>query len=178
MAALTGCISGRWMRPLTLGAASLLLSCPAGAAPLEGAVKAAYLFKMAAFVTWPPTALGSATSPFRICVLNRNDVAAPIAELTRGQQAWGRTISIAHLSSASDPVLNQCQILFLGGARAQISDSAAVLTVTDKGAPTPGVVEFSLEQGHVRFVIHRTQADVRRLAISSKLLSVAQAVVP
>ena len=178
MAAVTGRILGKWIRSLALGAASLLLSRPVGAAPLEGAVKAAYLYKMAAFVTWPPSSLGSASSPFRICVLNRNDVAAPIAELTRGQQAWGRTIAVAHLSSAGDPALNQCQILFLGGARAQISDSAAVLTVTDKGAPTPGVVEFSVEQGHVRFVIHRIQADTRRLAISSKLLSVAQAVVP
>lgn len=168
----------KWTRPLALGAASLFLACPAGAAPLESAVKAAYLYKIASFVTWPATALGPSSAPFRICVLNRSDIAAPMAELTRGQQAWGRTISVATLASGADAGLNQCQILFLGGARAQIRDNASVLTVTENGAPTPGVVEFRVEQGHVRFVIHRTQANVRGLALSSKLMAIAQAVVP
>jgi hypothetical protein len=53
-----------------------------------------------------------------------------------------------------------------------------VLTVTELGASSPGVVAFTVQQSHVRFVIHRSQADARRLQISSKLLAVAAAVVP
>jgi hypothetical protein len=74
--------------------------------------------------------------------------------------------------------VSQCQILFLGDGHAALGDSAPVLTVTELGASSPGVVEFTVQQSHVRFVIHRSQADARRLQISSKLLAVAAAVVP
>jgi hypothetical protein len=142
----------------------------------EAAIKAAYLYKMAAFVTWPPSAFASPSVPFRICVVNRTDVAGPLSELARGAQASGRKVVVSEIGSRQDA--SRCQILFLGDGRADLGDSAPVLTVTDRGAADPGVVEFTVQQSHVRFVIHRNQADARRLEISSKLLAVAAAVVP
>jgi hypothetical protein len=166
-------------RPATrafAGAAAALLLCgTAAAAPLDSEVKAAYLYKMASFVTWPPNAFASASSPFRICVLNRGDVAATLQELARGGQAWGRSVVVVQ---ASPQDAGQCQILYVGDERAPVSDSAPVLTVSNRRAASPGVVEFTIQQSHVRFVIHRAQADARRLQISSKLLAVAAAVVP
>jgi hypothetical protein len=153
-----------------------LAPAPAFAQASEAAIKAAYLYKMAAFVTWPPNAFASASSPFRICVLNRTDVAGPLTELTRGAQAWGRPVVVSQLSSAED--VGECQILFVGDGKPALGDSAPVLVVTDRGAGSPGVVEFTVQHEHVRFVIHRAQADARRLQISSKLLAVAAAVVP
>lgn len=153
-----------------------LAPAPAFGDVSEAAVKAAYLYKMASFVTWPPTAFESSVSPFRICVLNRTDVAGPLSELARGSQAWGRPVVISAISGGQDA--SQCQILFVGDGRAPIGESAPVLTVTERGAASPGVVEFTVEQAHVRFVIHRGQAEARRLQISSKLLAVAAAVVP
>lgn len=161
-----------WALGLTLA----LAPAPAAAQVSEAAIKAAYLYKMAAFVTWPPNAFASASSPFRICVLNRSDVAGPLSELARGAQAWGRPVVVSVIGGGQDA--NQCQILFLGDGRAPVGESAPVLTVTERGAATPGVVEFTMQQSHVRFVIHRGQADARRLQISSKLLAVAAAVVP
>jgi hypothetical protein len=176
MAALTARASRVIARALAGAAAGTLVCAAATAAPLESEVKAAYLYKMAAFVTWPPNAFGSASAPFRICVVNRADVSGPLAELARGAQAWGRPVVVSQVSSAQEA--NQCQILFLGDGRATVSASAPVLTVTERGAASPGVVEFTMQQSHVRFVIHRAQADSRRLQISSKLLAVAAAVVP
>lgn len=176
MAALIRTHSRSVARALVGAAMGLLLSGTAIAEPLESEVKAAYLYKMASFVTWPPNAFAAASSPFRICVLNRADVAGPLSELARGAQAWGRPVVIAQIGNTQD--MNQCQILFLGDGKAPIGDSAPVLTVTERGASSPGVVEFTMQRSHVRFVIHRGQADARRLQISSKLLAVASAVVP
>lgn len=162
----------RWGLALTLA----LAPAPAFGEISEAAIKAAYLYKMAAFVTWPPNAFASASAPFRICVLKRTDVAGPLSELARGAQAWGRPVLVSEIGSAQDA--SQCQILFVGDGRTGLGDSAPVLTVTDRGAASPGVVEFTTQQSHVRFVIHRDQADARRLQISSKLLAVAAAVVP
>lgn len=167
---------GKGLERLGMALALAVAPAPAVAQVSEAAVKAAYLYKMAAFVTWPPNAFVSASAPFRICVLNRTDVAAPLSELARGAQAWGRPVVVSVIASGQDA--SQCQILFLGDGRAPLGDSAPVLTVTDHGAASPGVVEFTVQQSHVRFVIHRSQADSRRLQISSKLLTVAAAVVP
>jgi len=162
----------RWGLALVLA----LAPAPAVAQVSEAAVKAAYLYKMAAFVTWPPNAFASTSAPFRICVLNRTDVAGPLSKLANGAQAWGRPVVVSVIGEAQEA--SQCQILFLGDRHAPVADSAPVLTVTDHGAASPGVVEFTLQQSHVRFVIHRGQADARRLQISSKLLAVAAGVVP
>jgi YfiR/HmsC-like len=166
----------RRLRAWSVALMLTLAPAPASGQASEAAVKAAYLYKMAAFVTWPPNAFGSASAPFRICVLNRGDVSRPLAELARGAQAWGRPVVVSQVASAQEA--SQCQILFLGDGKAALSDSAPVLTVTERGAASPGVVEFTMQQSHVRFVIHRAQADSRRLQISSKLLAVAAAVVP
>lgn len=163
-----------------VGAAALsfALGAPVQAAPLASAVKAAYLFKMAAFVSWPPSAFGPGSSAFRICVMNRDDVARPLSEIARGQQAWGRPIAVERIDGGLQRA-SQCQILFAGDARPPVDDNAPVLTVTDGGSSaSSGVVQFTTDQAHVRFVIHRAQADTRKLQISSKLLAVAQQVVP
>jgi hypothetical protein len=169
-------MSGKRLERWALALLLALAPAPAFGEVSEAAIKAAYLYKMAAFVTWPPSAFASASSPFRICVLNRSDVAGPLTELARGAQAWGRPVVVSVIGGSQD--VAQCQILFLGDGRAALGESAPVLTVTDRGAASPGVVEFTVQQSHVRFVIHRGQADARRLQISSKLLAVAAAVVP
>lgn len=40
---------------------------------LETKVKAAFLPKFAAYVNWPPGALGAADDPIRLCIIGRNN---------------------------------------------------------------------------------------------------------
>jgi hypothetical protein len=54
-----------------------------------------------------------------------------------------------------------------------------VLTISDRSAGSSGgLVELVTRGDAVRFVIHRGEAERRRLALSSKLLAVAEAVEP
>jgi uncharacterized protein DUF4154 len=163
--------------------AAVLLAVASGAARAEvseAAIKAAYLYKMAAFVTWPPAAFASASSPFRICVIARADIARPLTQIAIGQQAWGRPVVVSQMVAGGS--LSQCQILFASSADSAAMaglGSAPVLTVSDgQAGARSGVIQFVMDDGHVRFVIHRSEAESRRLQISSKLLSVAAAVVP
>ena len=54
---------------------------------------------------------------------------------------------------------------------------APVLTVTD-GPEAPGVVDFVMDQGRVRFRLNDQTAADNGLTISSKLLSLAVSVTP
>lgn len=161
--------------------APLALATPAPAATPEAEVKAAYLYKLAAFVRWPEdTAVGGT---FRLCVVGRSDVGAVLSKLVRGQQLHGRPVSVEQLTTAQAARARDCQVLFLGrGAESAHALFAAtrglpVLTVGDRNNGTRGgVVDFLLRDGRVRLAIDRGAADERHLELSSKLLDVAVAV--
>jgi len=158
---------------------TLLAFAPAAASAdvSASAVKAAYLYKIAAFVSWPQSSFSSPSAPFRICVVGRDDIVRPLAQLANGQRAWGHPVVVARVGPGSN--VSQCQILFRGNASVSISDSAPVLTVTDRGSDvSDGVIEFFVDGTHVRFVVHRAQAERRKLDLSSKLLAVAAPVSP
>jgi hypothetical protein len=162
-----------------LAALGLALSAAsASAATPEAEVKAAYLYKLASFVRWPPTAQPQAT--FRLCVAGRSDVVAVLRGLTRGQQIDGRPLAVEVIGAAQASRASGCQVLYLGRgaetARALIgaTEGAPVLTVGDRDAGTPGgVIDFVLKSEKVRFAANVKRAKARRLDLSAKLLDVA-----
>jgi hypothetical protein len=168
-------------------AAGLALAggAPSRAAVSEAQVKAAYLYKLASFVRWPPAAFADQAAPLRICVAGRSDVYAVVEMLTRGQEASGRHLAAAAVDPARPETAVQCQILFVGqsdpAARVLLAQAAQrpVLTVTDRNAGgRGGIIEFVATGGNVRFSIHRHAAEARQLVLSSKLLAVAASVEP
>ena len=171
-------------RALKAVAAGLLAlhSAALGASASEAQVRAAYLFKLASFVRWPEGAAGGA---FRFCTQGRSDVAAVLAQLTRGQQVIGKRIELVQLGARAIEQVKGCQILFVGRApeagRALIAAAgrAPVLTVTDRdGGTHGGAVEFVVVDGKVRFAVNRAEAEQRQLELSSKLMDVAVEVNP
>lgn len=167
---------------LALAAALAFWAAPAPAATPEAEVKAAYLYKLAAFVRWPnENAFGAS---FKICVAGRSDIAGVLGQLVRGQQVVGRPVAVEQLTSAQGPRTRDCQVLFVGrGSAANALFSAAhgspVLTVGDRNNGTRGgVVDFVLRDGRVRLAIDRRAADAQHLELSSKLLDVAVTVTP
>lgn len=153
-----------------------VLSGSARSATPEAEVKAAFLYKLAAFVRWPANGGG----PFKFCVAGRDDVAGVLQQLVRGQQVEGRALTVTELTANQADQAKGCQVLFVGRgpetARALLSATRGlpVLTVGDRNNGIQGgVVDFVLSGGHVRLAIDRADADARHLVLSSKLLDVA-----
>jgi hypothetical protein len=148
--------------------------------PLELAVKATYLYKLAPFVTWPATAWGAPNAPLVICIQGQDPFGPVIDRAIAGQRIGGRQVVVRrlpHIDAASG-----CQIAYLAGSDAQPASvalneigKAPVLTVTDqdRGPGAVGDVHLVLLEGRVRFVIDNGQAQQQGLAISSKLLALA-----
>lgn len=152
---------------------------------LTYAVKAAYLYKFAPFVVWPAGTFPSASSPFTLCVIGRDPFGNLLERVTGGQTVYGRPILVRRFGTASRDT--GCQIMYVAGSDAQPVPEALsavrgtpVLTVTD-GARAPdarGIVNFVVQEDRVGFAVNDAAAAENRLAISSKLLSLAVAVTP
>jgi hypothetical protein len=158
---------------------------------LELAVKATYLHKIAAFITWPSpsdagASQGGASQPgaaFNICIIGNDPFGPLLDQAVEGQTVGGRPIFVARWRVLPD--LFECQIAYVGDAGPQSAAAVLaqlrgkpVLTVTDSARSTAGrgIVNFVIADNRVRFEIDNGTAAVDRLLISSKLLSLAMIV--
>ena len=169
---------------------ALLLAAPIAAAQSvesapEHSIKAAYLYNFASYVDWPPSALDVQDAPFAIGVLGDEQVAAELAPLMRGRQILGRPIAVRQVQSGDD--LAGLHVLFIGRGSAaalpRLLDEArdhAVLVVTEwDGALEAGsAINFRLIDQRVRFEVSLDAADACGLSVSSRMLAVAERVVP
>lgn len=151
--------------------------------PLEYAVKATYLYKLAPFVNWPPRTFTSADAPFEICVLGRDPFGGYLVKAVSGRGLGTHPFEVRRLDAAKAGA--DCQIVFIGSMRTEqvrealhVFDGKPVLTVTDSNDPDSAgsVIQFVIDHGHVRFEIDTGAAMHNHLVISSKLLNLALAV--
>jgi hypothetical protein len=157
-------------------AAALLACTPACAQPSEAAVKAAFLTKFAAYVTWPRS---PAAGAINLCLVGGDPFGPLIEAAARGQQVDGRPIAVRRVSGAENA--DGCQIAFVQGANgARTADllqalrGRPVLTVSDaRGGSARGMIHFVVEGGRVRFHIDQAAAQQSGLALSSRLLAIA-----
>lgn len=174
-------LSGRRLSPLVLAGLMLCGAAHADNASLEYAVKAAYVYKFAPFITWPATVFPQPGSPIVLCVSGSDDVTKLLPQIAAGQQENGRTIQVRALADGSDP--QSCQILYIASSPSAPQTLAAVngkpvLTIVNAGGAAHGIVQFTVVQHHVRFDIDNGMATKDGLAISSKLLGLADTVTP
>src|SRR5262249_20671566 len=148
---------------------------------LEYAVKAAYLPKFVPFITWPDAAFANPSAPVTICVMGSDPFGGRLEQAAGGLKSGDRSIVVRH-APAGD-ALSACQVIFVGNADAAAAEGALValkgkpvVTVTDSGLKTHGVISFLIEANHVRFDIDDAAAAQGGLVISSKLLGLAHAV--
>lgn len=154
-----------------------------GASDIEYQIKAAYLYKFAAYVEWPPAAFAEANTPVTIGVVGADDVAAELNNIKGNQTVNNRAVQIK-LIKPGDP-LTGVQILFIGrqeSARLKrwldSVQAQPVLTVTEwTGALGAGsVINFVPVDDRIRFEVSAASAERSGLKISARLLSVAQKV--
>jgi hypothetical protein len=165
-----------------------LCALPAHAAPedepsaLERRVKAAFLYKFAAYVTWPQPP--APDTPFTIGVMGDDILAAELGRVVHGRAVDGRAVAVRQVTGTDS--LAGLHVLFVGRSRTQrlgaIANAArerSILTVSeDEGALALGsVINFVLSGGKVRFEISLGAARRSGLSLSSRLLGVAVSVV-
>lgn len=172
---------GKLAAILACALASGALSIPARAdeAALEYAVKATYIYKFAPFVTWPPSVAQKPT--IDICLSGSDDVTKLAPEAAGGQAVNGKPFTIHRLAAGESA--DNCQILYIApsptaGLLLDAVRNKPVLTITDAAASNHGIIGFTVIQHHVRFDIDNGLAANAGLSISSKLLSLANAVTP
>jgi hypothetical protein len=144
------------------------------------AIKAAFLFKFAFFVEWPPAAFASSDSPVNLCVVGDDPFGAVLDDAIKGQKIGDRAVTLRRMSSISRD--SGCHIVFLSeSAQSHLPQILAalkgsdVLTVTDATADggDVGIINFVIKDNHVRFDVDDAAAASGGLVISSRLLSVA-----
>lgn len=142
------------------------------------AVKAAYLFRITGYVTWPRGLPSDA--PFTIDVLGGPQVADDLKQLLPGHPIEGhpaRVVVITRISQIRDAQMLYIGPQFTGDVHAAIVHGAdrPLLIVTDEkhGLADGSTINFVQEGDHVRFEVSLAAAKRAGLSISSQLLSVA-----
>jgi hypothetical protein len=149
---------------------------------LEYPVKAAFLYKFAPFVEWPPRAFASGSAPLTVCVVGFDPFGATLDKAIEGQRLGARPVVARRLETIGAG--SGCHIAYLGGSREQsVADSLAalagspVLTVTDQSMGSArGTVHFVIKDDRVRFHIDDAEAAGHGVSISSKLMRLALSV--
>lgn len=144
---------------------------------IEYKIKAAFLYKFSAYVSWPPVAFNSPSDPFSICIAESNELfKSTLEKVVNGETVYGRPVIIRQINKHEPE--NSCQILYIGNDNNQRTPEAfdtsrfnQALTVSDN--PSQSVIEFFISDNRVRFNIDDEAAAKKGLVISSKLLSLA-----
>lgn len=178
-----------YRRSVTAWAAALALTLFAGfarsslaiaAAPSysQDEVEAAFLYRFAGFVKWPPGAL--APSVFTVAVLDDDAVAGDLERMLTHKELMGRPARVRRIFDIED--LRDAQILYIGDSDesslkrwlARIAGRPVLVVTGQPGALDDGsTINFLVIDHHVRFEISLVTARRSGLTISADLLSVA-----
>lgn len=152
--------------------AVLLYTAPSGAQNDDSRLKAAFIFNIAQFTTWPPASAG-AVRPLAICASPAHSLWTGLRELD-GKALAGRPLAVVD-STAGRP----CDIVVYSAAAAPAVAPAAIagtLTIVDgaRSGHYQGAVTLVEEDPHLRFDIDTREAARAGLKFSSRLLQLAR----
>ena len=146
---------------------------------VESEVKAAYLYNLAKFVLWPPSA--GRSDQLVVGVIGNDVFGNVLTRVVLGKRVQGREIVVRQLRADED--LRVYDIVFVG-ALATGHSADILLRVRAAGVLTVGETpDFIREGGHVRFYaenekvriqIDAAGAEQAGLKISSQLLSLSR----
>lgn len=144
---------------------------------LETRLRAAFLFNFARFTDWPAD---QARQRFDLCVRGTDDLALVIGNELNGKQVREREVRVRRVLQPTG--LNGCQLLYLQNNQhplsAQWLEALAgepVLLVGEgrSFSRAGGMVGFFLSEGRLRFSINPVRVRGAGLAMSSRLLNLA-----
>jgi hypothetical protein len=149
----------------------------------EYKLKAAMLYNLTNFVEWPDSAYPDRQAPIVLCILGQDPFATSLVSTIPKGTDSGRPLVMRHLQS--DKESRGCHILYISSSERKSAahifstlNGSSTLTVGEmtQFAVRGGIIQFSMEDQHVRFDINLDAASRAGLRISSKLLAMAQIV--
>jgi hypothetical protein len=149
----------------------------------EYRLKAAFLYRIAQFIDWPPDSFMDATSPVTFCTTASDPFSGALDAAVAGKLVRGRPLQVRHSDKATD--LASCQILFIGETDEKRTASLlasvknlpiATVGDADRFIAHGGLIGFIWVGRDIRFDVNLGAAGPARLKISSPLLSLAKRV--
>jgi hypothetical protein len=175
-------VNRRWSTAVVLGAlcAAAFACLPLGAASLhdEDEVEAAFLYRFAGYVEWPPEAL--AGQDFTIAVLGSDNIVQELERILPQHSLKNHPAQVRRIRRLEE--LRDAQILFVGPeyndqlkfiVSRVANHPILVVSASDHGLDDGSCVNFLFVDRRVRFEVSLTAADHVGLRVSSELLSVA-----
>ena len=141
------------------------------------------LYNLTNFVQWPDSAYPDRRAPIVLCILGQDPFATSLVSTIPKEIDNGRPMLMRHLQS--DKETRGCHILYISTSERKTAahifstlNGSSTLTVGEmtQFAARGGIIQFSMEDQHVRFDINLEAASRAGLRISSKLLALAQIV--
>lgn len=143
--------------------------------------KAATLYNVITFTEWPARSFSSEESPFVIGIVGEAPIAPALEAMVARETPHRRPLVVQRIRSFRET--RKCQVLFVApeevarwrAARRDL-DALPVLTVSDadKFAEQGGMVQFVVDRSRLRLIVNLGAARAAGLAISSKVLRLAQ----
>jgi hypothetical protein len=147
----------------------------------EYQVKAVYLFNFAQFVEWPAKAFPDPQRPLVIGVLGDDPFGNYLDETIRGESVNKRALTVQRFRRVGE--VKTCHVLFISRSESDRLEQTFsslkgrhILTVgdTDDFTQRGGMIRFVIEKSKIRVRINLGAVKAADLAISSKLLRVAE----
>jgi hypothetical protein len=149
----------------------------------EASVKAAFLFKFAAYVDWPPNSFPTPEAPFAIGVVANEDVANELAKVVAGRQISGHPVTVKRVRDGES--FRGLHMVFVGRSaadrlstliRAAQLPALLIVTESERGLEAGSAINFVVADDRVGFEVSLDAAERNGLRISSRMLSVARRV--
>jgi len=146
-------------------------------------VKAAYLYKFASYVEWPPEVFASEDSPIVVGVIGDDDLEAILSRMIVGKTVNGRPLVTRRLEAKSS--LQGLHMLIVGAldkpALQAIGDAVRgkpVLVVSDAGQERmlDSMISFDLVDHHLRFNVALKPVATSGLKLRALMLTAARRV--
>ena len=146
-------------------------------------VKAAYLYKFASYVEWPPEVFASEDSPIVVGVIGDDDLEAILSRMIVGKTVNGRPLVTRRLEAKSS--LQGLHMLIVGAldkpALQAIGDAVRgkpVLVVSDAGQERmlDSMISFDLVDHHLRFNVALEPVATSGLKLRALMLTAARRV--
>ena len=163
--------------PLVLAFSLSTAALPAAAQSVDQtAFKAAMIYNIARFATWPPPRFADASAPVILCVAPGDPLADDLARL-EGQPVKTRRLDV-RITASFGPACHLALIPSdMPAARIETLNSQGVLTIGERpGFSRAGAVGLVQIGRQVRFEVNTRAAGQGGVVLSSQLLRLAIAV--